>query len=317
MYTILKIEHIVIIKVLAIFIQFENKKGDDFLNKVGLVLEGGGMRGVYTSGVLDFFMDKKLYFPYVIGVSMGACNGASYVSKQRGRTKAVTIDFVSDPRYLSYRNLIKYKSIFGMDFIFNEIPTKLVPFDFETFFNYDGEFVIGTTDCITGKEVYFNKSNYTNKNILNIIKASSSLPFVAESVKINDSILMDGGLSDPIPIKKSIDDGNKKNVIILTRNSGYIKKPFKLKWLASKKYRNYKGLYNSLIQRYKLYNETLEYIDKLNNDGKLFIIQPQTPPMVKRTEKNKNKLIELYNEGYKDAERNYENILKFLGENNG
>lgn len=287
------------------------------MNNIGLVLEGGGMRGVYTSGVLDFFMDKNLYFPYVIGVSMGACNGASYVSKQRGRTKSVTIDFVSDPRYLSYRNLIKYKSIFGMDFIFNEIPTKLVPFDFETFFKYDGEFVIGATDCITGKEVYFNKSNYTNKNILDIIKASSSLPFVAESVKINNSILMDGGLSDPIPIKKSIDDGNKKNVIILTRNPGYIKKPFKLKWIASRKYRDYKGLYNSLIQRYTLYNETLSYINKLSSEGKVLIIQPQTPPVVGRTEKSKNKLIELYNEGYKDAERNYENILNFLGENNG
>lgn len=290
-------------------------KGDDYLNNVGLILEGGGMRGVYTSGVLDFFMDRNLYFPYIIGVSMGACNGASYVSKQRGRTKSVTIDFVSDSRYLSYRNLFKYKSIFGMDFIFNEIPTKLVPFDFKTFSNYDGEFVIGVTDCITGKEVYFNKSNYTNNNILDIIKASSSLPFVAKSVKINDSILMDGGLSDPIPIKKSISDGNKKNVIILTRQRGYIKKPFKLKWLASKKYHNYKGLYNSLVQRHKLYNETIEYINKLHNDGKVFIIQPQTPPVVKRTEKNPKKLIELYNEGYKDAERNYKDIISFLNKN--
>lgn len=284
------------------------------MNNVGLILEGGGMRGVYTSGVLDFFMDKNLYFPYIIGVSMGACNGASYVSKQRGRTKSATIDYVSDPRYLSYRNLIKYKSIFGMDFVFNEIPTKLLPFDFETFFNYDGEFVIGTTDCVTGKEIYFTKSNYTNENILDIIKASSSLPFVAESVMINDLTLMDGGLSDPIPIKKSINDGNKKNVIILTRNPGYTKKPFKLKWLAAKKYHNYKGLYNSLIRRYKLYNETIKYINKLHNDGKVFILQPQNPPKVGRTEKNKRKLIDLYNEGYKDAERNYESILKFLNE---
>lgn len=287
-------------------------KGDDVLNNIGLILEGGGMRGVYTSGVLDFFMDKNLYFPYIIGVSMGACNGASYVSKQRGRTKSATIDFISDPRYLSYRNLIKHKSIFGMDFIFNEIPSKLLPFDFQTFFNYDGEFVIGATDCITGKEVYFNKSNYTHENILDIIKASSSLPFIAKSVKVNNFTLMDGGLSDPIPIKKSISDGNTKNVIILTRSHGYIKKPFKLKWIASKKYRNYKGLYNSLIQRYKLYNNTIEYINKLNKDGKAFIIQPQKPPMVGRTEKNKKKLIDLYNEGYKDAKNNYENLLNFL-----
>ncbi|WP_234118911.1 patatin-like phospholipase family protein [Clostridium hydrogenum] len=285
------------------------------MNNIGLVLEGGGMRGVYTGGVLDFFMDKNLYFPYVIGVSMGACSGASYVSKQRGRTKSATIDYVSDPRYLSYRNLLKYKSIFGMDFVFNEIPTKLLPFDFDTFFNYYGEFVIGATNCNTGKEVYFYKKDYNYENILKVIQASSSLPFVAEPVKINDYILMDGGLSDPVPIKKSIADGNKKNIIILTRNSGYMKKPFKFKWVTSKKYSKFKGLCDSIINRPVLYNNTMEYIDELEKSGDVFIIRPDFPPDVKRTEKNTEKLTALYLQGYKDAEKNYDKLLKFIDEN--
>lgn len=284
------------------------------LEKAGLILEGGGMRGVYTTGVLDFFMDKSLYFSYVIGVSMGACNGASYISKQRGRTKAATIDYVNDPRYLSYRNLLKYKSIFGMDFIFEEIPTKIIPFDFETFFNYEGDFVIGTTNCITGEEVYFSKSDYTDKNVLNIIKASSSLPFVAKPLNINNHILMDGGLADPIPIKKSIKHGNKKNVLILTREPDYLKKPYKFKWITSKKYPKYKGLCDALINRSSLYNETMQYISELEKSGEVFVIRPKTPPIVKRIEKDKAKMNALYLEGYKDAENSYDKLMKYLAE---
>ncbi|NOV88494.1 putative patatin/cPLA2 family phospholipase [Clostridium acetobutylicum] len=203
------------------------------MNNIGLILEGGGMRGVYTAGVLDFFMDKNLYFPYVSGVSMGACNAASYVSKQRGRTKSVTVDLADDSRYISLKNFIKYKSIFGMDFIFDEVPNKLFPFDFNTFSNSTQKLVIGTTDCLTGKEVYFSHSS--SNDILDIIRASSSLPFISEPVKINNYTLMDGGIADPIPIKRSIEDGNAKNVLILTREADYIKNPFKHNWILSKK----------------------------------------------------------------------------------
>ncbi|PJI09626.1 MULTISPECIES: patatin-like phospholipase family protein [Clostridium] len=280
------------------------------MNNIGLILEGGGMRGVYTAGILDFFMDKNLYFPYVSGVSMGACNAASYVSKQRGRTKAVTVDLAPDPRYISIKNFIKHRSIFNMDFIFDEVPNKLVPFDFETFSSSPQKLIIGTTDCLTGNEVYFDKTS--NDDILNIIRASSSLPFISKPVKINNKILMDGGISDPIPIKKSISDGNKKNVIILTRDPNYVKAPFNHKWLLSKKYSNFKGLCKSLLNRHKLYNETLAYIKKLENEGSAFVIRPQLPPNVRRVEKNQKRLNSLYLQGYKDAEKNYENLINFL-----
>ncbi|MCR3761243.1 patatin-like phospholipase family protein [Clostridium felsineum] len=280
------------------------------MNNIGLILEGGGMRGVYTAGVLDYFMDKNLYFPYVSGVSMGACNAASYISKQRGRTKSVTVDLANDSRYISVKNFIKYKSIFGMDFIFDEVPNKLVPFDFNTFSTSSQKLVIGATDCFTGKEVYF--TNSSSNEILNIIRASSSLPFISNPVKINNYILMDGGIADPIPVKKSISDGNTKNVLILTREPKYIKKPFNHNWILSKKYSNFKGLCSSILNRHRLYNETLDYINDLEKQGKVFIIRPSLPPNVKRIEKNKSRLNNLYLQGYKDAEKNYTNLLNFL-----
>jgi predicted patatin/cPLA2 family phospholipase len=166
------------------------------VENIGLVLEGGGMRGLYTTGVLDFFMHKNLYFPYVIGVSMGACNAASYISRQKGRTKRVNINYIDDPRYLSIKNWIKKKGIFGSDFVFDEIPNKIELFDTETFNKAKERFIIVTTDCDSGKPVYFEKSECQDE-ILDVIKASSSLPFVSPIVKYKGINLLDGGISDP------------------------------------------------------------------------------------------------------------------------
>ncbi len=281
------------------------------MEKVGLVLEGGGMRGVYTSGILDFFMDKKLYFPYVIGVSMGACNAASYISKQRGRNKVININYVNDRRYLSYRSLIRKKGLFGMDFIFEEIPNNLEIFDFNTFASAKEKFVIGATDCNSGKPVYFEK-NQCNDNVLQVIRASSSLPLLNHIVNYRDFELLDGGISDPIPIKKSIKDGNSKNVIILTRNRGYVKKPFKLKLLLKIMYPKYAGLINALINRYKIYNETIEYIEKLEKEEKVFVIRPSEMLQVSRIERDKNKLTYLYDQGYKEANKSYDKLQKWI-----
>lgn len=282
------------------------------MENIGLVLEGGGMRGLYTSGVLDFFMDKNLYFPYVIGVSMGACNGLSYISRQKGRNKNININYVDDPRYLSYKNLILKKGLFGTDFIFDELPNKLEIFDIDTFANAKEKFVIVVTDCDKGNPVYFEKSECKNKDVYNVVKASSSLPFMAPIVKFRGLNLLDGGIVDPIPIKKSIADSNNRNVIILTRNKGYVKKPFKMKFLARKVYRQYKGLTEAIFYRYKKYNNTLDYIDSLEKQGKAFVIRPGENLKVKRIEKNKNKLIELYDHGYKEAAQCYDKLKEWI-----
>lgn len=266
---------------------------------IGLVLEGGGMRGVYTAGVLEFFMENDLYFPYVIGVSAGACNACSYISKQPGRNKKVTIDYIHDPRYLSYRNLFKEKSIFGMDFIFEEIPNSLVPFDFEQFYQSNQKFVIGTTDCHTGKTVYFDKE--TKEDVLKLIRASSSIPLVSKPVKINEYTLLDGGVSDPIPLKKSIEDGNDKNVIILTQNGDYRKKQSKVQWLMKKFYPKYHSLVDVMNNRHQIYNDTLTFIEQLERENKVFVIRPSEKFKVSRIEKKQPRLEKLYNMGYNDA----------------
>mgnify|MGYP000940651487 FL=1 len=240
---------------------------------------------------------------------MGACNAASYISRQIGRNKAVTINYVNDPRYIGYRNFLKCKSIFGIDFIYNEIPYKLEPFDFDTFSNSKEKLIIVATDCHTGKPIYFNKDEH--KDILTIIRASSSLPFISPIVKYKDMCLLDGGISDSIPINKSIKDGNNKNVIILTRPKGYRKEPFKGKKLLKKVYSGYDGLINSIENRYRMYNATLDYIEKLEREKKAIVIRPKENLKVGRLEKNKEKLEKLYRFGYRDAKKYYDEVIKW------
>lgn len=277
----------------------------------GLVLEGGGMRGVYTAGVLEYFLEKQLFFPYIIGVSAGACNGASYVSRQSGRNRQVTIDYVKHRDYISYRNLFLKKELFGMDFIFNKIPTELVPFDFETFNSAAEKFLVGTTDCITGEPVYFEKNDVT-QDILKIIRASSTLPFMATAIEHQGKILMDGGIADPIPIKKAQVDGVQKNVLILTKPKGYRKKKSSFSWLPQYIYKEFKGLNKALETRYKLYNETLDYIEELESKNKVYVIRPSRNLKVGRVERNPEKLTQLYEVGYEDAKKDYERLVDWV-----
>lgn len=286
------------------------KSGEVIMESVGLVLEGGGMRGLYTCGVLEYFMDKNLYFNYIIGVSAGACNAASYISKQKGRNEKVNIHFVRDKRYMSFRNMIKERSFFGMNFIFDEIPNKYVKFDFETFKKSTCKFLIGTTDCKTGKPVYLNKEDIDEK--FNPLRASASLPLMSPIVKFKGYELLDGGISDSIPILKSMEDGNKKNIIILTRNKDYRKSPLKFSKLVRLKYRKYPKLIDSMLNRYKKYNETLDYIDKIEKEGNVIVIRPLHKLEVGRLERDPDKLYELFKSGYRDAKDSYKKIIQFI-----
>lgn len=291
----------------------EEQRGRQIVfNKVGLVLEGGGMRGVYTAGVLEFFLEHEIAFPYVIGVSAGACNAASYLSKQKGRNKTVTIDYASDPRYISWRNYFKNRQFFGMDFIFDEIPNKHVPYHYDVFYNSPTEFVVGTTDCLTGEPIFFKKEDY-QRELLTVLRASSSLPFIAPEVKYQEKTLLDGGISDPIPIKKAQQDGFSKNIVILTRNEGYMKKPSRFHFLVNRKYPEFHGLQKALRNRYKVYNDTMAYLEKEEKAGNVFIIRPNDPLKVGRMERNPEKLKELYNKGYEDARSSLEKLNQWIG----
>lgn len=281
------------------------------MNSTGLVLEGGGMKGVYTAGVLEYFMENELYFPYVIGVSAGAGAGASYISRQKGRNKKVNIDFIKDPRFLSWSNFYRRRELFGMDFIFDEIPNRIVPFDYHSFLNSQEKFVVGTTDSITGEPVYFTKEE-DGKDMLKIIRASSSLPLLAPAVYFKNRMLLDGGIADPIPIKKAEQDGFNKNVVIMTKPEGFLRKPSRFPRLIRMLYRRYPAVGHILTARWKLYNDTLAYLAKQQIEEKTFVIQPSLDLEISRIERDKEKLNRLYELGYKDAKKHETKLYEFL-----
>lgn len=283
------------------------------MKKIGIVLEGGGMRGIYTAGVLDFFINKNIYFPYVIGVSAGACHALNYLSGQKGRDKDIALKFLGDKRYLSFRNLIRTGEIFGFDFIFGELSEKLLPFDYETFEKSKQELVVGVTNCVTGQCEYFYKSKTSTDEILKVVRASSSLPFISKEVIISGKAYMDGGISSSIPLKKAIDDGCEYNIVVLTRNKGYRKKPSKLTRKLSKlKYRNFRGLSKAVGERYKKYNSELEFVENMEKEGKVFVIRPQKHINVSRVEKDKNKIFQLYKQGYIETAQIYKDLKKWI-----
>lgn len=281
------------------------------MENIGLILEGGGMRGAYTAGVLDYFLDAGITFPYVVGASAGACNGSSYVANQRGRNYRVIVEYGNHPEYISYKRWFKSRQLFGMDFLFDTLPNQLVPFDYEAFEQRSTIFVVGTTDMETGRSMFF-KHFPDREALLKIMRASSSLPMLAPSISYDGRELMDGGISDPIPIQPSIDQGNRKHVVILTRNEGYIKRKLKAAWYLNQKYKQYPKFAEALLQRHARYNRAIDQIRMLENNGSVYVLRPSHPLQVSRIERNKNKLHALYMQGYEEANKQENQISRFL-----
>ena len=280
------------------------------MDKIGLILEGGGMRGIYTAGVLDFFIDKNIEVDLVVGVSAGGCHAASYLSKQYNRAFRTNIDYLDDKDYISFKNLIKNGSIFGMDLMFNKIPNELYPYDYETFNKSKSKFIVVTTNCDTGKAEYF-QLNDMKKDII-YLQASCSIPMFANIVEINGFKLLDGGVSDSIPIEYALKQGCNKNIVILTRDKTYVKSKVRFLSLVKRKYKKYPKLVKSIANRHLKYNKTLNLIRSLEEKNEIFVIQPKYPVKVSQVEKNKDKLIKLYNDGYNDAKNSYEKIIEFI-----
>jgi predicted patatin/cPLA2 family phospholipase len=277
------------------------KKVISLLQKTGLVLEGGGMRGVYTSGVLEYLLEKKIYYPYVVGVSAGASNSCNYVARQLGRGRRVNIDYINDWRYMSLRSLLLKGSYFGLDFLFEDIPNKLDVFDFATFYQAPGVFRIGATNCLTGKIEYFDKQEITAD--LKQIKASCSLPILSPIIKINDVPYLDGGIAEPIPVRKALSDGCEHVVVVLTQPKGYKKEAnsSKIKFLYRTFYRRYPEFIRTIENRHKNYNDTLAFVEELEYQGKAIIIRPDGSLKPDRFEKDAAKLGALFEQGYRDA----------------
>lgn len=279
---------------------------------MSLVLEGGGMRGLFTAGVLDCFLSQNLTFSHVFGISAGACHAASFLSGQKGRNLAVNTSFLDNWRYMSLRSLLLTRSYFGMDFMFDEIPNRLIPFDYESFFASEAVFQIGTTDCQTGKARFFDKEALERN--MTILRASCSLPLISPIVRFREYKLLDGGIADPIPVRRALEVGPDRAVIVLTRNREYRKEGLsKAEWALMKvAYKKYPALLSTLSRRHETYNDTLEFIEGLEESGQAIVIRPTRPLDVDRYEKDPKKLCALYQAGYEDAHAMLETIRSFI-----
>ncbi|WP_303188514.1 patatin family protein [uncultured Clostridium sp.] len=274
-----------------------------------LILEGGTLRPIFSAGVMDALLDNNITFPYCIGVSAGITNGVSYISKQKGRNLEVVTKYRNDNRYLSYRNFLRCKSIFGLDFVFDEIPNNLIPFDMDTYRKYPGKVLVGVTNAHTGKTEYLNGKDLDDKATM--LRATCAIPLLFPVIKINGNEYYDGGLCDPIPIKKAIADGNTKHLIVLTQPKGYKKELSKKNILVAKLLnKKYPNLKTPLLNRHNHYNETVKFCEQLENEGKVLILRPEYN--LDSFEKDINKLKSSYDHGYNLAINHLSEIKKLF-----
>ena len=270
-------------------------------NKTGLVLEGGGMRGVFTCGVLDYLMDNKIRFPYTVGVSAGACNGLSYMSHQRGRGKYSNIDLLAKYKYIGIRPLIKHRMLIDQTLLFHRFPDRILPYNYKAYAENPNRFEMVTTDCLTGRACYW-EEKYDEGRIIDIVKASSSLPYACPIIPVDGRPMLDGGIVDSIPLLRAFEQGCEKCVVVLTRNKGYRKSVGKV-YVPKFVYKEYPRLRVALRNRNKLYNAQLELVERLEDEGKIVVIRPEQPIVVGRMETNVKKLTDLYNQGYACAKK--------------
>lgn len=269
-------------------------------DNTALILEGGGLRGVFTCGVLDCFMDKGIRFPFTVGVSAGACNGLSYMSGQRGRAKSSNIDLMDKHHYVGFKYLLTQGCIMDYKLLFEDFPEKIIPYDYEAYFANTDRFVMVTTNCLTGKAEYFEEKT-DSKRVMDIVRASSSLPYVTKITYVDGVPMLDGGIADPIPVEYARSQGYERMVVVLTRNKGYRKNEKQLP-VPKFIYRKYPELRKTLASRNAQYNRTMEMIERLEDEGRMTVIRPVHPIEVDRMEKDTDKLRALYQEGYELAE---------------
>lgn len=283
------------------------------MERKAIVLEGGSLRCMFSAGAVDVFMEQGLQADGLFGVSAGALTGVNFVSNQPGRTAKVNLDYVNDKRYLGVRNLILHKSIFNFDFLFGEVCDTLVPLDRETFHSSPCQFTAVAANCLTGKAEYFEKSACSD--IYGAIRASASMPLLAPMVSVEGIPCLDGGVSVSIPYQKAIDEGYDKILVITTREHGY-RKPLVSRPMArayARYYRKYPNLVRSLLDVPRRYARELDEIDRLEAQGRIFVIRPPKPVTVSRTEKDTAKLQALYDEGRETFTKQLDALKEYWG----
>ena len=273
----------------------------DRFKHTALVLEGGGMRGVFTSGVLDWMIDHDITFPYLVGVSAGSSNALSYAAHQRGRGKYIFADLQVERHYLGVRNIWRYHSIMDMDLLYRELPETIWPYDYEAYRANPMRVESVATDCLTGEAVYLEEKE-DSARIIDIVKASSSLPFVCPIAYVDGRPMLDGGITDSIPLQHALDQGYEHIIVVLTRHKGYRKEEKEVK-IPRFIYARYPKLREAIRTRAMRYNKQVELVERLEQEGRITVIRPDNPVEVARIETDLNKMNKLYQHGFEVAER--------------
>lgn len=279
-------------------------------HKIGLVLEGGGMRGLYTAGVLDVLMDHSFKPDTICGTSAGVTFGINLPSRQKDRVLRYNLKFVGDPRYISFRSLLTTGNIVNSDFAYRLLPEELDPYDYEAFSESGTDFFACATNVLTGKAEYMKISDV--KAQMDLVRASASLPFLSRKVYIDGVPYLDGGITDNIPLNKCISEHCDKILVVLTHPKGYVKNE-KLHLLSRLFYPFSRNLQEAFRLRNQRYNERLQQIDRLESEGKIFVIRPSVLIDVSRLEKDHAKLQTAYNLGVQDAGRIWDSLCGYLG----
>lgn len=282
--------------------------------KVGMVLEGGAMRGMYTAGVLDVMMENQVKVDGVIGVSAGAVFGCNYKSKQIGRVIRYNTKYCSDERYVSLKSLITTGDLYGAEFCYNELPNHLDPFDVKTYQENPVDFYVTCTDVHTGRPVY-HLCDKGDAEDIQWMRASASMPLVSQIVSVGGYDLLDGGISDSIPIRWFWKQGYKKNIVILTQPDGYKKKRSRIIPMFKIFMRKYPAIAEAMEKRHRNYNGSLKAVKELEKRGEAFVLQPIEPLKIGRTEKDPEKLKQVYQLGRQDALAHLQEMKDFLASN--
>ena len=290
----------------------EERRYDSKLTEGALVLEGGSLRSVFTAGVLDTLLEHEIRLSYVNGVSAGTMAGMNYISGQKGRMLRINKEYLHDRRYMGLRSLVKSRLIFNFDFVFGELSNELIPFDYDAFYGSPQKFEVVATRCRTGRPEFFDKSSCTE--MMQAVRASSSIPMLSRMVKVNHKNYLDGGVSLPIAYERAFELGYGKVVVVLTRHRGYRKKP--VGSMTERAYERYFAplphLREALYEVPGRYNRMQEEIDRLEEEGRIFVIRPEYPVDVSRFEQDVRKLEKLYREGVRIMEGRLEALETYL-----
>ena len=281
--------------------------------KTGLVLEGGGMRGMYTAGVLDVMMDKEIPADGIFGVSAGALFGVNYFSGQQGRAIRYNLKYAKDCHYMGLRSLITTGNIVGREFAYYEVPMKLDVFDNEAFKRHGGDFYAVATNVRTGEAEYLKIDSVFDQ--MEALRATSAMPLVSKMVKYGDQYYLDGGIADSIPVEKCLEMGCDRVVVVLTRPLEYQKKPYQAaaEKAIRRRYQNFEQLTEQILNRYENYNRQVQLVADLEKRGEIFVIRPSRTIHLSRIEKRKEKLLEMYHLGEEDCRSRMKDLEEYLG----